>query len=230
MTFFPNLYSANSSGRHFFPVTFCPVPLFPTPILNSFKNLMGTAISKAYTVTVSSICPQSNQFTQDCKKTIWLKASKSTWVWRYPTKISPNYWSRCTLSSHHVANKQKYSELQISAEILPIFKKGNTHDKKNYRPASILPCFSKIFEGILIDQMYNFMSPLLSLFLSGFGKGHNCQNVLQRLIDRCKFNIDMTVVSVEPYRLIFRKLLTLCHIPCWWRSYIHTDSIPMHAC
>jgi len=82
-----------------------------------------------------------------------------------------------------------------SAEISPIFKKGKTHDKKDYRPVSILPCFSKIFGGILIDQMYNFMSPLLSPFLSRFKKGHNCQNVLLRLIDKFKSNSDDCGIS-----------------------------------
>ena len=77
----------------------------------------------------------------------------------------------------------KFPDDPKSAEISPISKKGNTHYKKNYRPVSILPCFSKIFEGILIDKMYNFMNPLLSPFLSGFRKGHNCQNVLLRLIE-----------------------------------------------
>ena len=43
--------------------------------------------------------------------------------------------------------------------------------------------------------MYNFMNPLLSLFLSGFRKGHNCQNVLLRLIDKRKSNIDNGDIS-----------------------------------
>ena len=34
--------------------------------MNSFNNLVETVISKADTITVSSICPQSNQYTQYC--------------------------------------------------------------------------------------------------------------------------------------------------------------------
>ena len=66
--------------------------------------------------------------------------------------------------------------------------------------------------------MYNFMNPLLSPFFSGLRKGHNCQNVLLRLIDKCKSNIDdggisgalLTDLSKAfdylPYRLLVAKL------------------------
>jgi len=61
------------------------------------------------------------------------------------------------------------------------------------------------------------MNPLLSLFLSGFRKGHNCQNVLLRLIDKRKSNIDNGDISGAlltdlskasdclPYRLLVAK-------------------------
>jgi len=39
------------------------------------------------------------------------------------------------------------------------------------------------------------MSPLLPPFLSEFTKGNNCQNVLLRLIDKCKSNIDDAGIS-----------------------------------
>ena len=39
------------------------------------------------------------------------------------------------------------------AEITPIYKKGNSLQKENYRPVSVLPCVSKIFEGVMVDQL-----------------------------------------------------------------------------
>jgi len=56
-----------------------------TTTVNSFKNLMETAISKADTVTVSSICPQGNQATQDCIDT--MNAGYSGSVCRYVIHI-----------------------------------------------------------------------------------------------------------------------------------------------
>ena len=40
------------------------------------------------------------------------------------------------------------------AEVLPVFKKEKTFDKSNYRPMGILPVISKIYEGLMYDQMY----------------------------------------------------------------------------
>ena len=38
------------------------------------------------------------------------------------------------------------------AKIVPIFKKGDRHHIKNYRPISLLTSISKVFEKAVIDQ------------------------------------------------------------------------------
>ena len=42
--------------------------------------------------------------------------------------------------------------------IVPIFKKGECDKPTNYRPISILTCFSKIFEGLLYKCINNFLN------------------------------------------------------------------------
>ena len=49
------------------------------------------------------------------------------------------------------------------ANITPVFKKGPRTSKNNYRPVSILPVFSKIFERLLLD---NFQSSLIMYYLN----------------------------------------------------------------
>ncbi len=71
------------------------------------------------------------------------------------------------------------------AEVVPLFKKGDATSKVNYRPISILPCLSKIVEGILIDQLRNYIEPLMSNKMSGFRKGFSCQTVLMDFIETC---------------------------------------------
>jgi len=39
------------------------------------------------------------------------------------------------------------------SEVAPIFKRGETLDKRHHCPVSILPCTCNIFESIIIDQM-----------------------------------------------------------------------------
>ena len=39
------------------------------------------------------------------------------------------------------------------AEVIPVCKKADNRKKENYRPVSILPCLSKIFERVKADQL-----------------------------------------------------------------------------
>ena len=68
------------------------------------------------------------------------------------------------------------------ADIKPIFKKEDPLDKTNYRPISILPPFSKIFERILFNQLQCFSNKFLSPLLCGSRKGHNTQYALINLL------------------------------------------------
>ena len=52
--------------------------------------------------------------------------------------------------------------------ITPVLKKGARTSKNNYRPVSILPLFSKIFERLLRRQLLQFFDNILSKFQCGF--------------------------------------------------------------
>jgi hypothetical protein len=49
-------------------------------------------------------------------------------------------------------DRLKYSEVK------PIYKKGNKLNTSNYRPISLLPVFSKIFEKILYRRLYQHLT------------------------------------------------------------------------
>ena len=51
-----------------------------------------------------------------------------------------------------------------------MFKKDDMLNKNNYRPVNILPCMSKIFEGVLVEQLNSYFNDIFSSFLSGFRK------------------------------------------------------------
>ena len=74
-----------------------------------------------------------------------------------------------------------------SAQVSPLFKKNNSLDKGNYKPVSVLPCISKIYERAIHDQLMDFLEkkhfhPLLSALRPGFG----CQTPLLKIIEDWK--------------------------------------------
>ena len=76
------------------------------------------------------------------------------------------------------------------ANVIPIFKKGDRASSENYRPISILPTFSKIFEKILFDQINAFFQNKFSKFLCGFRKGFSTQTSLIRLLHKWQQSLD----------------------------------------
>ena len=61
-----------------------------------------------------------------------------------------------------------------TAEINPILKKGETYMTSNYRPISLLPVFSKRYERIIYDQIYNYLTSNKLLYKYQFGFQRIC--------------------------------------------------------
>ena len=76
------------------------------------------------------------------------------------------------------------------ADVLTLFKKGDTMCKENYRPISLLPAISKLFERLLYTQLYDYMRQFFSPLLGGFRQGYSTQHVLLNFLQRCKSSID----------------------------------------
>ena len=78
------------------------------------------------------------------------------------------------------------------AKVFPIFKGGSKSDPSNYRPISILPTVSKIFEKHVNKHLMNYLKKykLIHESQSGFRKKHSCQTALVKLIDQWMSCID----------------------------------------
>ena len=72
------------------------------------------------------------------------------------------------------------------ANITPVFIKGDRDLKDNYRPVSILPVISKIFERLLCKQITMFEDPLISKFQCGFRKGYGAQDCFLAMLEHWK--------------------------------------------
>ena len=71
-----------------------------------------------------------------------------------------------------ISNKKFPTRLKL-ADITPLFKKLEDVNKENYRPVSLLPLVSKIFERVMQEQMVCFIGDHLSPYLCGYRKGYN---------------------------------------------------------
>ena len=76
------------------------------------------------------------------------------------------------------------------ADVYPIYKKSDSMNKCNYRPVSVLSSLSKIFEGLMNDQMVHFFNDVLSSLLCAFRKNYSCQSLLFKIIENWKSALD----------------------------------------
>ena len=77
-------------------------------------------------------------------------------------------------------NKGKFPHEWKKANVVPVHKKGNKQSLKNYRPISLLPICSNIFERLIYNEMFTFFTKnnLISPDQSGFRLGDACVNQL----------------------------------------------------
>ena len=76
------------------------------------------------------------------------------------------------------------------AEVVPIFKKDDNLDKSNYRPISILPAISKIYERILFNRISKYFEAIFSDALCGFRSKHSTQHALLQLLQNWQKMLD----------------------------------------
>ena len=69
------------------------------------------------------------------------------------------------------------------AKIIPLFKKGSAKDVSNYRPISLLSCFSKILEKLVYNRLYSFLekSNAINEHQFGFRKKHSTSHLTSLL-------------------------------------------------
>ena len=72
------------------------------------------------------------------------------------------------------------------ADITPVFKKKNPLHKVNYRPASVLPSISKVFEKQIQKQISGYISNYHSRSFCEYRKGLSSKHALLSLIEDWK--------------------------------------------
>lgn len=71
------------------------------------------------------------------------------------------------------------------AKVIPIFKSGNRCDINNYRPISVLPAFSKIFEKVIVARLVKYLeeNQILSQYQHGFRANHSTETAILQFVN-----------------------------------------------
>ena len=82
-----------------------------------------------------------------------------------------------------------------------MFKKGDSSLLINYRPISLLPIISKMFERVIHDQMYEYFNQfnLLAEQQYGFSKQHFTEYAAVKLIDHVSREMEAGKIPANVY-------------------------------
>ena len=83
-------------------------------------------------------------------------------------------------------NSQNYPTSMKIADVIPVYKPNEKNEKvfkKNYRPVSLTPIVSKVFERSMFNEISQYIDKFFSPYLFGFRKGHSTEQCLLTMIE-----------------------------------------------
>ena len=98
-----------------------------------------------------------------------------------------------------------------TSKVIPIYKKGDKANLNNYRPISMLPTISKIFELVIHMQLYAYFceNNLLCEQQYGFRSKHSTELALIKLVDYLLKQMDANQISGAIYLHLSKAFDTL---------------------
>lgn len=99
------------------------------------------------------------------------------------------------------------------AKVIPLYKKDAETIFTNYRPISLLPAISKIFEKVIYNQLYEYFQTYKLFYVSqyGFREGHSTEYASLELIDRILTEMDSGKIPICVFLDLSKAFDTLDH-------------------
>ena len=118
-----------------------------------------------------------------------------------------------TLIINQTLNTGTFPEKLKTAKVLPIYKKGENYLLENYRPISILPSISKVFERIIHKQLFNYFTENKIFYENqyGFRSQHSTEMAALELVDRITSAMDIKQTSLNIFLDLSKAFDTLDH-------------------
>ena len=100
------------------------------------------------------------------------------------------------------------SQLKLS-RVKPLFKKGNKIHFNNYRPISLLPSLSTIFEYVIFYQLLHYFieKKLLRMEQYGFLPGYSAELAAVRLVDHLISQMGNYSIPINVYIDLSKRLI-----------------------
>ena len=139
-----------------------------------------TPISENETLKIIENLKNKNSYSVDGISNVLLKS------------ISNEIVKPLTLISNQSLQTGIFPTAFKTSKVIPIYKKGDKANLSNYRPISILPTISKIFERVIHIQLYDYFckNNLLCEQQYGFRSKHSTELATIKLVDYLLKNMD----------------------------------------
>ena len=139
------------------------IPFFSSNIGLKLAREMGSTTNVTYKNFLTNPCLNTLSLLPINEETTIkiiddLKAKNSEGVDGLSVKLLKAIKYETSKAITHIINQSLHTgifpdKLKL-AKVIPVFKKGDRTKLDNYRPISILPAISKIFERAIFDQLY----------------------------------------------------------------------------
>ena len=205
-----NLEIANEFNTFFTKIGPTLADSIDAPTNKSYKDYL--------TVPVNNIFKFHEITTEDVYKAIQtLKPKTSYGIDKISNKLLKSLSDKLAIPLKNIINQSFSSgifpnKLKIS-KVTPLYKNKENNLLNNYRPISILPSVSKVFERIMHNQIYKHFTSLDLFYKSqyGFRKEHSTEYATLELINRIIFQMDQNKFPLNIFMDLSKAFDTLDH-------------------